>query len=418
MHFNQEQKEAIDVILSGKNVFLTGQAGTGKSEVIKHVKKLLQDSDKKVGITSTTGISALAVGGITIHSWAGVGLANKSADILTAIVRRSKRADVWRKTDVLLIEEVSMMSADLFEKLDVVGRAIRRRIRIPFGGLQLVLCGDFCQLPPVDGGFCFLSETWKNCDFYTCYLTQNMRQSDARFQALLARARLGTLNKEDKQLLKCRIGAKLDGVIQPTRLYSRRTQVEVINNENLKMLGPKTLRIFKAVDETDAEDKLDSRETERIKTLIERSCPAHSEISLAIGAQVMLIYNLGLEAGLVNGSRGIIERYEGLYPVVKFKDVEIVVEPQEWSITISEDLSAFRKQIPLILAYASTIHKCQGATLDCVEVSLGSEIFAEGQFYVALSRVRSLEGLVITDLDFSRLTCNAQVKDFYARATK
>lgn len=408
---NRKQQEAIDAVLAGKNVFLTGQAGTGKSEVIKYIVRKMEDRGARVGITSLTGISALAIQGMTIHSWAGVGIADKPADVLTRRVLRGKRKKAWTETQLLIVDEVSMMSVDLFQKLDTVGRAVRRRVRLPFGGLQLLFSGDFCQLAPVEGEYCFETALWDECQFHTVYLTENMRQADPQFQALLARVRLGEITPQDQQVLETRVGAQLAGAMEATRLYARRAQVEAINNRKLDELGPATRRAFTANDEVATTQDI---QRDRLKMALERVCPARARLELAIGAQVMLLVNYGSETGLANGSRGVVEGYSPAgFPVVRFVHRTETIQPHEWTIQVDEETQVFRKQIPLTLAYASTIHKCQGATLDAVQVSLGSEIFSDGQFYVALSRVRTLEGLTILDLDTSRLRCNDRVKRFY-----
>lgn len=411
MEFNKQQLCAIQSVASGKNVFITGQGGVGKSEIIKHITKEFEANNKQVAVTSLTGISALAIGGTTVHSWSGIGLGERDVRIL--ISKAKNKSKEWRETNLLIIDEISMLSAELFEKLDNIGRHIRRNARLPFGGLQILLCGDFCQLPPVkQTTFCFESPSWKKCNFTICYLTINMRQSDARFQKLLTRARLGDLTEDDMKVLETRLCVKPPAaMVRPTKMFPKRQQVDYLNNLELNLLDAE-LKSFKAIDETDHKDALNSHEKERIKGIINKSCMASEKLILAVGAQVMLIMNMKLR-GLVNGSRGVVVGF-GECPVVKFLNgISFEVVAAEWEIKVSNENFAYRKQIPLILAYASTVHKVQGATLDYVEVDLGDDMFSEGQFYTALSRVRTLDGLFITSLDFSKVLCNKKVSKFY-----
>lgn len=412
MEFNKQQSEAIETVMKGHNVFITGQGGVGKSEIIKIVTKKLEDEGKIVAVTSLTGISALSIGGSTIHSWAGIGLGDKASSVLVTRARKYRKKE-WQQTDLLIIDEVSMLSADLFEKLDAVSRRLRFCPARAFGGLQLLLCGDFCQLPPVkQSQFCFESRSWQECNLKICYLTINMRQSDVEFQSLLSRSRLGLLTDGDKDLLHSRVGArKTSCLIKPTTMFSKRYQVEDLNNAELDRLASEK-KTFNSLDETDHEYDLDPPEKDKIKSIVNKSCLAQETLVLATGAQVMLIVNIKAR-GLVNGSRGVVVGFKN-GPIIKFLNGSMFEAlPVEWKIKLSEDYSAFRKQIPVILAYATTIHKAQGATLDCVEVDLGSEIFSEGQFYTALSRVKSLDGLFITDLDTTKVKCNEKVLKFY-----
>jgi ATP-dependent DNA helicase PIF1 len=424
MKFNAKQQEAIDMVLNEqRNIFLTGAGGTGKSEVIKHVKKELEALGRIVAVTSMTGVSALLIGGLTLHSWAGIGLGNARKDVLCNQVMRCHKDKNWKSVDLLIIDEISIMSPELLEKIDFIGRRMRNRMR-PFGGIQLLFSGDFAQLPPVGADlYCFESDVWKSCDFYVCYLKENMRQSNSKFQELLARARLGELSKDDERVLSNRNKARppSDAEIKPTKLFSTRAQVDNSNETELnvliKVLGRKAHEHVSNDKFKLKEGKeFTSKQKQNFLETAEKNCPARKRLVLAVGAQVMLVSNLNLLGGLCNGSRGVVKRYNssGLPIVLFMNGTETALQQATFEIKVSDDAVVIRKQIPLVLAYASTIHKCQGATLDCVQVSLGNDIFSCGQSYVALSRVRTLEGLYISSLCLSKIACDPKVKKFYS----
>lgn len=419
---NEQQNEIFMKILGGNNLFLTGAGGTGKSHLIKFIKEYYTRIGIKVAVTALTGIAGLNIGGETIHRWAGIGTGDKSGDELLQMAR--KKSKNWNGTAILIVDEVSMLSPSLFEKLDFVGRNIRR-VNKPFGGIQLIFSGDFCQLPPVESDqYCFECDTWKRCNFLQCELTQIMRQNDLDFQTLLTEVRMGIVSQKTKDILNARLGAKLenkDGII-PTKLFPIKRAVDKINQEELakisrennkpyrynaqnSIINPKNIKVRKEIEE----NWLGS---------LDKSCQAKSSIVLLKTANVMLIANIDPDAGLVNGSRGVVESFENNLPVVRFLNgIERVVKSHEWTMKINDNIEVSRKQIPLVLGYAATIHKSQSLTIDYVEADLGSDNFADGQFYTALSRVRSLEGLTISALDFSRCSCHPKVIEYYKTLT-
>lgn len=419
MNLNEGQKKALSWVKSGKNVFVTGQAGTGKSELIKYVKTLWESDGRIVAVTSLTGVSALNIGGNTIHSWAGIGLGDLPPVELLKKVRKKPQAKNWKNTSLLIIDEISMMSPDLMMKLDFVGRAMRRTEK-PFGGIQLLLCGDFCQLPPVKTDvYCFEAEIWNKCSLEMCHLTQNMRQNDPGFQKVLSEVRMGVLSPEGRELLQSCLNKDVgkNGII-PTKLFSHRKKVDEINQKGLKTISREhnPLQRFNSVDFITSVKEVDEENRKYYIESLNKSCPAPPVLDLLIGAQVMLVHNVDLKLGLVNGSRGIVLRFEEYRPVVKFMSgLETIVQCVDWEVKISDDISVNRRQIPLILAYGSTIHRSQGQTLDCVEMDLGDDLFASGQFYTALSRVRSTEGLCITNLSTQGLISDSKVREFYAK---
>lgn len=426
MSLNEEQQTALNYAKKGISFFLTGPGGTGKSYVLDRIRQDLEFLDKKVAVTAMTGCAALLLGNKakTLHAWAGVGIAKEPATALVAKIRTSQKSmRRWLSTDTLIVDEVSMMTPEFLEKLAYIATQVRRDSR-PMGGIQVIFVGDFYQLPPVTKetgtSFVFESPVWKQVVPTTVHLKQVIRQRDPVFHKILDGARNGRLLKESLQILQTRQNLpwqKLE--IRPTLLFSRKAEVDHVNQTNLKALtGP--FQIFKAetvVLPISATQGLD-KESEPVKHAIQRldrDAGYMPELILAEGAQVMLLKNLDFDAGLVNGSRGVVTGFTSSAiprPIVKFRTgLPIEIGPATWE---SDDLEGVqRQQIPLRLAYAVTIHKAQGATLDCALIDIGHSTFECGQAYVALSRVRDLESLYIWDLEPSAFKTHEKVHEFY-----
>jgi ATP-dependent DNA helicase PIF1 len=434
---NAAQQAAFDAIEAGKSIFLTGPGGTGKSYLLN---ELSLRSTKQVSLTAMTGCAALLLNSKakTLHSWAGVGLGTDVVPLLVSKIRKSRRAALrWLKTDILVIDEVSMMTPDLFEKLDEVGRKIRRNELMPFGGLQIVLVGDFFQLPPISTeSFVFESPLWKKLGLETHELTEIVRQKDPIFQAVLNEARHGELSKASVRLLRKRMNLDYKSLtVQPTMLFTRRVEVDQINARELKKLTTER-HVFKATtvfnpSANTAGLTVTSPEVQTAVQKLDGNAAYTPELVLAVGAQVMLLFNMNHEAGLVNGSRGVvvdfkkaepkeddkafIKKDETLMPVVEFKSGDRrIIDYNTWEV--QDFPGVLRKQIPLKLAYAVTIHKAQGATLDCALIDVGDKTFEYGQAYVALSRCKDIESLYVHDLDAAAFRANPKVKEFYALA--
>ena len=419
MSLNEEQAEALKIIHEGKSVFLTGPGGTGKSFLIQRIVETLNEKLKKVAVTALTGCAALLLGkeAKTIYSWAGIGLGREEPKKIANDIRnwKTKVLRRWLLTKVLIIDEISMMTPEILELLDTVGRLVRR-IDKPFGGIQVIMVGDFFQLPPVskdEARFVFESPIWKCLDLTTITLKQIMRQSDGAFQEILNEARFGKLSAKSLATLKSRqIDTWQTLKIRPTLLFSRRSEVDMINRKNLKALNGQ-IKTFDAKTVYDTTIPKGQDATFALAKL-DRDAPYIVSLELKIGTQVMLIYNLDQANGLVNGSRGVVEDFAPSgYPLVLFKgcDKAIEIGPQSWESDEVEGLK--RSQIPLILAYAVTIHKCQGATLDSALIDIGCSTFETGQAYVALSRVKSLDSLYIFDLEPEAFKANKKVLAFY-----
>lgn len=427
---NTQQTAALELVLKGKSVFLTGPGGVGKSFLVHHITRELEKKGRRVAVTALTGCAALLLGNgaKTIHSWAGIGLGRDPSSKLVAGITKynfpaRKR---WMCTDTLIIDEVSMMTPELLEKLNDVAMSIRRKATI-FGGLQIIFTGDFYQLPPVyvanerpSNEFAFESQIWQDLGLDNVILTEIMRQRDPIFHKVLDEARNGKLSDESYAILMSRKDKEWHTLkVRPTLLFSRRAEVDMINQQNIRALKgtPVTYKVHTVFDATLVKGLTSKSENvQKAVDKLDRSAPYKAELDLRVGAQVMLIHNLNPEDGLVNGSRGVVEGFtEALpkYPIVYFQSAgrTVVIDEATWEC---EDLEGVkRSQIPLILAYAVTIHKCQGATLDSALIDIGSNTFEAGQAYVALSRVKSLESLYVFDLDRDAFKAHKKVVEFY-----
>ena len=414
-----EQKDAYDAVLRGESIFLTGPGGTGKSHLIGLLAERLPALGKTLAITALTGCAAVLLGhgAKTFHSWAGIGIGKDSVEkYVTFITKASYLRKRWRSTEVLIIDEISMMTPELLELVDQVAKGVRRSPK-PMGGIQVIFVGDFLQLPPVSRGgimkFAFESPYWATIIKQTVHLKRIFRQKDPIFQGILDEARFGEVSPASLAVLKTRCNLSWDDEpIQPTLLFSRNMDVESINTTNLEELeGDEYLYQIS----TTATAGLSGETLQRIVEKMDKEHNYAIELTLKVGAQVMLITNLDQEKGLVNGSRGVVTGFKEdvNWPIVMFKNnTHMTIEPHVW--IFDDETPVQRSQLPLRLAYALTIHKAQGATLDCALVDIGSNTFEYGQAYVALSRVKNLESLYIHDVSAGAFRAHSLVKMFYA----
>ncbi|KAH8385358.1 hypothetical protein KR200_002527 [Drosophila serrata] len=413
LKLSEEQMEVLRACTSGKNVFFTGSAGTGKSFLLRRIISALPP-DGTVA-TASTGVAACLIGGTTLHAFAGIGGGDASMQRCLDLASRPMSAQTWRKCKRLIIDEISMVDGQFFEKIEAVARHIRRNDR-PFGGIQLILCGDFLQLPPVIKGdfgaaptatpqqrFCFQSSAWETCIQCVYELKQVHRQSDPEFVKILNHLRIGHVNDSITTRLAATSKQKIEGNgILATQLCSHTNDANSINESKLENLqGDKIL--FKA-DDSDAS----------MTKQMDQQVQAPSQLYLKVNAQVMLLKNINIANGLVNGARGVVVRIDkDNLPVVRFKNnQEYVCRHEKWIIKTATGGILTRRQVPLKLAWAFSIHKSQGLTLDCVEMSL-SKVFEAGQAYVALSRAKSLQSIRILDFDAKQVWANPQVLQFY-----
>ncbi len=416
---SEDQKQAVYAVEDGDSIFISGSAGTGKSYLLQYLKANYSDSG--LHITASTGIAAVHVGGQTLHSWAAIGLGNLPAEQIIENLFSAKFSRVRRKlklAKMLAIDEISMISAPVFDLINELLKAVRQNDK-PFGGLQLILFGDFLQLPPVnrdsqmmdDYQFCFQSRAWQELAPKPIMLKTVFRQEDQNFVKLLNNIRFGKIDEHDISTLKSRINLpEKISAIKPTILASHNSQVDAINQVELKKI-PAPSQIFTAKFSGDALKK----------DFLKKNCLAAENLELKVGAQVMMLKNTYQKEGVINGSLGIIKEFSKKtnYPIVEFNNGALLtIAPEVWALEKFDVekreivTEAEMTQIPLLLAWAMTIHKSQGMTLDKVKCDL-SKVFADGQIYVALSRVKTLEGLFIDGLDFNRIKANKGIVEFY-----
>lgn len=412
-----------DLLYQGKNIFLTGPGGVGKSY---YIKKLKEEIGESIIITSTTGVSSFNLKGQTIHSFSGIGAITRR-DKIDHIVKKiyKKGADEKIKNcKILVVDEVSMLGQFYLETLDKVFRHVRKNDN-PLGNVQVIFTGDFLQLPPINDEFCFNSDVWKNLKLHTIYLKKMYRVKDPVYTQLLERVRIAKHTTEDNKALYKRVFAYNDltidytqkDKIQPTFLYGRKVNVEEKNMEELEE-NENELLIFKPKftwnDIT--------RKGKDLKLIEERIL--ENILYLKIGAQVMLTVNISVEEGLVNGSRGVVIDYinnDGeKFLKVKFLDGRIMdFSTHDFVYTEDNDKPYYTiTQFPFILAYALSIHKVQGCTLDYAVIDLGYSIFESSMSYVALSRVRSIEGLFLKSFQSHKIFCNKDALEFYENLEK
>lgn len=407
-NLNEKQRDALNDVRERKNIFLTGPAGSGKSFLINVIKRLY---DKQVAVTSTTGVSAVQLSGKTIHSWAGIGLGTGSVNELVKKIKKSKAICRWKYTKMLIIDEISMLSPEVFDKLCEIGMKIRNN-NIPFGGIQLILCGDFLQLPVVNSAsFCFKAKYWDSVVHKVVYLDKILRQKNKSFAKMLEKARLGICTKKMKTLFLSRCGLKpnMDDGIIPTRLYSKNMEVDTINNVELDKLEG---NLYTYDVDIEKRGLVNDR-------LLDNFIKRDKKITLKLGAQVMLTENIDVENGLANGSRGVVVGFANELPIVKFKcGVQQVVGRFERTYDC-DNCWIKKRQVPLRLAWAITIHKCQGMTIDCIVTNLHKdEIFEYSMAYVALSRVKSIEGLYLDAFSLRSIKCHPKALEFYQKLSE
>ncbi|MFA5091652.1 MAG: AAA family ATPase [Candidatus Paceibacterota bacterium] len=410
---SDEQQRVLQSAIAGMSMFVTGRAGTGKTTLLIEIIKALTakhslDAKARVFITASTGVAACLLGGTTLHSFAGIGLGEAPVDDLFRKMWRGAR-EKWKNAYTLIIDEISMIKPDLFDVLEQLARRIRRNGR-PFGGIQVIACGDFHQLPPVyrsadEMKFCFEAASWNEVFPMKIELKTVFRQRDDAFLAILEGLRVGSLSSTARATLATRINASIgEGQrLKPTFIRSKKCDAEKINLAELK-------RIEAVGWMSEAEDWADDEK--KMQTLKD-SCQAVDVLLMKPGAQVLLIQNLDVAGGLCNGSAGIVIGLENNKPVVEFAGRNIVIEKATWVIKDGKTIHARRTQFPLILGWAVTFHKSQGMTLDRADISL-RDLFAPGQGYTGISRVRSLEGLTIDELPSdASLRTHQKVLAFY-----
>jgi len=493
--YSLEQEEVFQRYREGKNIFITGPGGTGKTRIIQRIYADALERGNKIQVCAMTGCAAvlLECKAKTIHSWSGIGLGQGDNEVV--VMKTMKKNGVskrWREADILIIDEVSMMSKKIFEILNLLAKRSRRKLALPFGGLQVIFSGDFFQLPPVFrpaldepdcGMFCFESPLW-NWVFEEdaqIALVKNFRQTDNIYMEILNEIREGRLSETHMAVLKQRVGMTLDPALEltPTQIYPINSKVVDVNTLKLMEL-PEPGKIFEMEDLD--RDKLGSEKRDKLLAMgrsledlhqafdnLKKGCLCEPKLKLKIGTQVMHIVNRKVDGIFIcNGEQGTVIDFVKVHKLITLNMSEMVKEnPQEtcedaegavenipiikkepvvgeeenddgeweevpvvrflngWTLKVgyhewmSEEIDGVGiRQIPLILAWAVSIHKCQGTTLGIAEVDIGSSVFECAQSYVALSRVKTLGGLYLKSFDPRKIRADPRAVEYYRKLSE
>ena len=429
-----DYSKVTDAIKSGENVFITGSAGSGKTYLASNFAKTY---GSRVALTATTGIAALNLGGETVHRFLGIGIATRqfqASKIVNKWLAISKSSRPWDKArwsliqniDTIIIDEISMLRKDQFELIDTVLSRVRD-CPMPFGGIQMVLVGDFFQLPPVvttfdlnkysdlNKPYCFQSDVWHYAKFKSFNLKLNYRQSENKFLSALEEIRFGGVSDNVNKLLDKRVNVKLATKLQPVKLFPHKVAVSDENMKCLRQLPDD--KILSTAEFTG---------TKYNKDILRKECQADEELYFCKDAQVMMLTN-DVESRWVNGTMGVVESIDPVsiklsngstMEVVEhtWERVEHKVKVKANGTKVETTVVATMKQFPFKLAYATTIHKSQGLTLDYVDIDL-SKCFTHGQSYVALSRCKTLKGLKLRGWQKSSISAHPAVLKFYKKSS-
>lgn len=396
------QKEVLEILKMGHNVFLTGAAGTGKTHALNTYIAWLKNKKIQIGITASTGIAATHIEGVTLDSWSGIGIRNDLSENEIAQLEHKMHLRMrYLSTKVLIIDEVSMLSA---QKLDLLDRVCKRLRNNPnsFGGIQMVLCGDLFQLPPVrkdniPADFVYMAQAWKQMDIRICYLDKVFRQKDPTYIHVLNSIRKNSLGNHELEMLSHAIGRSLPTKFTPTKLYTHNVDVDRINMEELQKINSQVKTYT-----------MSATGIPQLVEVLKKNCLAPVQLEVKKGALVMFVKN-NFRSGYVNGTLGKITGFKHDMPVVEtLQRRKILVEPKTWTVEENNVVKAEIKQLPLRLAWAITVHKSQGMTLDLAEIDL-SKAFVAGMGYVALSRLKSFQGLRLLGLNNLALQVDPEI---------
>ena len=400
------QSQALTLMMEGRSVFLTGAPGAGKTYVLNQFIRLAKRQGKNVAVTASTGIAATHIGGVTIHSWSGLGILDSLSQYdLARLSAKSNLVKRYNAADILVIDEISMLHGRRLDMVNMVAKKLRQN-EAPFGGLQVVLVGDLFQLPPVMRGsepadFAHQSAAWQELDPVICYLSEQHRQAvgDSLLD-LLGAMRRSEVHELHEAALQDRLGRKPSEDQTVTRLYAHNIDVDAINQRHLLAISSSAQRY----------DMRSSGAAAKREQLM-KSVLAPEVLELKKGAEVMFVAN-SQKGKFVNGTRGVVMDFVNDSPLVVTTDGrEVLVEPHSWSLEEDGRVKAEVSQLPLRLAWAITIHKSQGMSLDAAEIDL-SRSFAPGMGYVALSRVRSMDGIYLVGVNQTALAMHPVVHEF------
>ena len=396
---NEKQLEAFNVVKNKQNLFLSGSAGTGKSFTIKKIVEYLENHNINYGLTALTGCAASLINGQTIHSYLLLGIDKTLKDIYNDLSKKYiAKLKSLRSLNTLIIDEVSMMSNELIELIDELFKMIKSNV-LPFGGIQVILVGDFHQLPPIKGNYCFTSPTWDALNMNNIILTDLIRQKDDLvLQEILEELRNGKISDETFETLKSLNKTEFLGDVKPTKLFPVNTNVDKINNKEFQKLvkiNDGNTTMYKAL----SNYKVDNIET--------------FNVCLTLNAQIMVIRNLSVENHLVNGTRGIVVGL--LDKCVIIKDINNNIHHINYYTDLNKNKKNYISFMPLKLAYAISIHKSQGSSIDCLELDLGNDIFVSGQTYTALSRATNINNIKIINIEKNSFFVNKKIIDFYKK---
>lgn len=406
---NHEQILCYNLAKSRKNIFITGAAGSGKSFLLNSIIKYFKRNKFNIGITSSTGSSASLINGTTLHSFLNIGLGTKSALELYNKLKSKSNKSTYNKLknlDVLIIDEISMIDDKLFNKIAAYLSLIKE-IKKPFGKIQIILCGDFYQLSPINNDYCFKSNIWNMLKIKTIELKQLMRQNnDLEFQKLLYNIKINNITDDIYNTLLSLKKNNFNNEIKPTILCSKNEDINKINNYNFNKLVTETnAKIYTypiRFDETN----------NKISKYLKNNEFINSNLQLVVGTQVMLTYNINIKNNLVNGTRGIITHLNTNNIIIKtLNGKEYIIDYVKYINEIDNTITF--EYMPIKIAYAISINKSQGMTLDYILIDLGTSIFGDGMAYVALSRAKTLKSIVITNLSKSSFKVNKDVIEFY-----
>lgn len=397
------QQEALEILKMGYNAFITGAAGSGKTHLLNEYINYLKDNGVEVGITASTGIAATHIGGTTIHAWSGLGVRDKLSPY--DLEDLESKSYLWKRlsrAEVLIIDEVSMLHDFRLDLIEMILRFFKRNEE-PFGGIQIIFCGDFCQLPPVTkfdkekkSSFAYQSRAWQNLNLKICYLEEQHRQQDKLYLSILNAIRDNEMTPELGAHLESRLGKKtiLD---TPTKLYTHNIDVDAENERELSKLSGDNY-FYHMLD----------RGAEKMVDNLKKGCLAPDSLKLKVGARVMFVKN-NYEEGYANGTLGEVVSCNHDRILVKTVTGKTINVPlASWKVEEDGKIKAEITQYPLRLAWAITVHKSQGLSLDAAEIDL-SQSFESGMGYVALSRVRSLSGLSLKGLNAKAFSSNPEV---------